>query len=114
VSVIPFRVEPTATPGEAPLEYGLARDGRVRLTVRAGERRTGGYAIAVTKITRHGPRLEIECAIGEPAPGAIVTQVLTAPAQTVSVDEALVRGIRHAVLLDQSRAELARISRVSA
>lgn len=114
MSDISFRAEPTATPGEAPLEYELPRDGRVRLTVRAGERRTGGHAIAVTRITRHGPRLEIECAIGGPAPGAIVTQVLTSPAQTVSVDEAQVRGIRDAVLLDQSGAELARTNRISA
>ncbi len=114
MSEIPFRAEPTATPGEAPLEFELPRDGRVRLTVRAGERRTGGHSIAVTRITRHGPRLEIECAMGEPAPGAIVTQVLTAPARTVSVDEALLRGIRHAVLLDQSGAELARLGWISA
>jgi len=114
VSDIPFRAEPAAMPGEAPLEYEVPRDGRVRLTVRAGERRTGGHTIAVTRITRHGPRLEIECAIGGPAPGAIVTQVLTSPAQTVSVDEALVRGAREAVLLDQTGAELARISRISA
>jgi len=111
---IPFRAEPTAAPGEAPLEYELPRDGRVRLTVRAGEQRTGGYGIAVTSITRTGPRLTVSCEMRAPAAGAIVTQVLTSPAQTVSVDEALVRGIRHAVLLDPSGAELARISRISA
>ena len=107
---IPFRVEPGATPGEAPLEYELPRDGRVRVTVRLGERPTGGHSIAVARITRRGPRLQIECVIGRPEPGAIVTQVLTSPAQTVSIDGALVRGIRDAVLLDQSGAQLARIS----
>lgn len=111
---VPFRAESTATPGEALLEYELPRDGSVRVTVRAGERRTGGHTITVTRITRSGPQLTIECAIGEPPAGAIVTQVLTSPAQTVSIPEALVRGIRHAVLLDQSGAELARVSRISA
>ena len=111
---IPFRVEPSATPGEAPLGYELPRDGRVRLTVRLGERPTGGYRIAVTSVTRSGPRLNVRCESGAPDPGAIVTQVLTAPAQTVSIDEALVRGIRDAVLLDGSGTELAHITRISA
>ena len=110
MSVIPFRVEPVATPGEALFEYELPRDGRVRLTARAGERRTGGYRIAVTGITRRGTVLTVACEIHEPAGGALVTQVLTSPAQTVSVDEALVRGVGHAVLVDRSGAELARIS----
>ena len=107
---IPFRVEASATPGVAPLEYELAADDRVRLTARLGERPTGGYSVVVTRITRRGPRLQIECVIGRPEPGAIVTQVLTSPAQTVSIDGALVRGIRDAVLLDPSGAQLARIS----
>ena len=107
---IPFRVEATVTPGVAPLEYELADGDRVRLTARLGERPTGGYSIAVTRITRRGPRLQVECLIGRPEPGAIVTQVLTSPAQTVSIDGALVRGIRDAVLLDPSGAQLARIS----
>ena len=114
MSDIPFRREPTAAPGEAPLEYELPHDGRVRLTVRAGERRTGGYGITVTRITRTGSRLTITCETRAPAAAAIVTQVLTSPAQTVSVDAALVRGIRDAALLDQSGAELARVSRISA
>ena len=107
---IPFRVEATVTPGVAPLEYERADDDRVRLTARLGERLTGGHSIAVTRITRRGPRLQIECVIGRPEPGAILTQVLTSPAQTVSIDGALVRGIRDAVLLDPSGAQLARIS----
>ena len=111
---IPFRVEPGATPGDAPLEYELPRDGRVRLTVRLGERPTGGHAIAVTRIVRTGARLTVTCETRAPAAGAIVTQVLTSPAQTVSFDEALVRGIRDAVLLDGSGTELAHISRISA
>ena len=107
---IPFRVEPVATPGDAPLGYERAHDGRVRLTVRAGERRTGGYRIAVAGLSRSGPVLTVRCEIHEPDGGAIVSQVLTFPAQTVSVDEDLVRGVGHAVLVDRSGAELARIS----
>ena len=109
MKVIPFRVEPAATPGEALFEYELPSDGRVRLTARAGERRTGGYRIAVTGITRRGTVLTVACEIHEPAGAALVTQVLTSPAQTVSVDEALVRGVRHAVLVDGTGAELAGI-----
>ena len=107
---IPFRVEPVATPGDAPLGYERAPGGRVRLTVRAGERRTGGYRIAVAGLSRSGPELTVRCEMSEPADDAIVTQALTFPAQTVSVDEALVRGVRHAVLVDRGGAELARIS----
>jgi len=110
VTDIPFRVEPLATPGDAPFGYERAHDGRVRLTVRAGLRRTGGYRIAVAGLSRSGPLLTVRCEIHEPDGGAIVTQALTFPAQTVSVDEALVRGVRHAVLVDRSGAELARIS----
>ena len=107
---IPFDVELVTTPGDAPLQYELPRDRRVRLTVRAGERRTGGHAIRVTNVRRDGPKLVVRCEISAPASGAIVTQVLTAPAQTVSVDERAVRGIREAVLEDASGAELAHIS----
>ena len=110
MSIIPFQVEPAVTPGDAPFEYERPRDGRVRLTARAGERRTGGSRIAVTEITRSRTVLTVTCEIHEPAGGALVTQVLTSPAQTVSVDEALVRGVRRAVLVDGGGAELARIN----
>ena len=110
MSVIPFQIEPAVPPGDAPFEYERPRDGRVRLTARAGERRTGGYRIAVTGITRRGTVLTVACEIHEPAGGSLVTQVLASPAQTVSVDEALVRGVRHAVLVDGTGAELARIN----
>ena len=107
---LPFRVEPSATADTAPLEYELPRGGRARLTVRLGERPTGGHAITVTRITRTGPVLTVSCEQSAPAPGAIVTQVLTSPAQTVSIDERLVRGIREAVLLGPGGEELARVS----
>lgn len=107
---IPFRVEQGSGPGDAPLEYELPRGGRVRLTVRLGEQRTGGYAIGVTRITRDGPTLTLRCDVTRPREGAIVTQALTYPMQTVSVEEGLVRGVRVARLVDQAGAELARIN----
>lgn len=110
MSEIAFRAELGTGPGDAPLEYELPRGGRVRLTVRLGERRTGGHGIRVTRITRDGPTLTLRCEITAPREGAIVTQALTYPAQTVSVDDGLVRGIRVVVLVDQSGTERARIT----
>ena len=110
MSEIPFREELGTGPGDAPLEYELPRDGRVRLTVRLGERRTGGYGIRVRRITRVGPTLTLRCETTAPRDGAVVTQALTYPAQTVSVDDGLVRGIRVLVLVDESGSERARIT----
>lgn len=110
MSDLPFREESGAESGDAPLEYARPRDGRVRLTVRSGEQRTGGHRIRVSRITRAGPTLTLRCEITPPRDDAIVTQVLTRPAQVVSLDEALVRGIRVVVLVDQSGAERARIT----
>jgi hypothetical protein len=110
VSEIPFREELAIGPGDAPLEYELPRGGRVRLTLRLGERRTGGHGIRVRRITREGPTLTVRCEITAPREGASVTQVLTFPAQAVSVDDGLVRGIRVVVLVDQRGAERARIT----
>jgi hypothetical protein len=110
VSDIAFRGELGIGPGDAPLEYDRPRGGRVRLTVRLGHRPTGGHAISVTRITRDGPTLTLRCEITEPKDGMIVTQALTYPANVVSVDEGLVRGIRVVVLVDQSGAERARVT----
>ena len=110
MSDVAFREELGTRSGDAPLEYELPRDGRVRVTVRLGERRTGGYGIRVRTITRHGPTLTLRCEITTPRDGAIVTQAVTYPAQAVSVDDGLVRGVRVVVLLDQSGAELARVT----
>jgi len=110
VTEIPFVLEQDVPAGDATLEYEPPRFGRVRLTVRAGERRTGGHAIRVTNVRREGPKLVVRCEISEPADGAFVSQALTAPAQSVSVDERAVRGIREAVLEDATGAERARIT----
>jgi PrcB C-terminal len=110
VSEIPFREELGTGPGDAPLEFELPRDGRVRLTVRLGERRTGGYGIRVRRINRVGPTLTVRCETTAPRDGAVGTQALTYPAQTVSVDDGLVRGIRVLVLVDERGSERARIT----
>ena len=110
MSDIAFRTESGVGPGNAPLEYGLPRGGRVRLTVRLGERRTGGHGIRVLRISREGPTLTLRCEITAPPDGALLTQALTYPAQCVSVDDGLVRGIRVVVLMDQHGAERARIT----
>jgi protease stability complex PrcB-like protein len=110
VSDVAFREEHGIGPGDAPLEYELPRDGRVRLTVRLGERRTGGHGIRVRRITRDGPTLTLRCEITAPRDGAMLAQALTYPAQTVSVDDGLVRGVRAVVLVDQSGVERARIT----
>ena len=110
MSEIPFREELGTGPGDAPLQCELPRGGRVRLTIRLGERRTGGHGIRVRRITRLGPTLTVRCEISAPREGAVVTQALTFPAQSVSVDDGLVRGIRVVVLVDQTGAERARIT----
>jgi hypothetical protein len=106
---LPFRVEPPAPRTDEPLEYAFSA-GRARVTVRLGERRTGGHSITVTRITRDAAVLTITCEIRTPEPDAIVIQVLTSPAQTVSVDASGVQGVRDVVLIDGTGAELARIS----
>lgn len=107
---IPFRLEAGSPAGEARLEVAAPRDGRVWITLRAGEARTGGHALTVTGIARSGPRLVVQVRIVVPAADAIVTQVLTAPAQTVSVSAADVAGVLETVALDQHGTELARLS----
>ena len=107
---IPFTVDPDTAPGDTAIQYELRGDGRVRLTVRAGQRRTGGHAISVTNVRRIGSRLIVRCDVHAPAPGAIVAQVLSAPAQTVSIDERAARGIREVVLVDTAGAERAHIT----
>ena len=110
MSDVPFREEFGTGAGDAPLEYELPRGGRVRLTVRLGERRTGGHAIRVRRVTRDGPILTVRCEITAPRDDSLLTQALTYPAQTVSVDDGLVRGVRVVVLVDQRGTERARVT----
>jgi hypothetical protein len=108
VSAVAFRREP-ATAGPAPLECDRSGP-RPRITVRAGERRTGGYAITVRAIDRDGDRLRVHCATSAPPPGALVTQALTHPADAVSLDPEALQGVREIVLVDAAGEVRARIS----
>ena len=81
---------------------------RVYLGVFAGSQRTGGYAIKVDAIERGGDRLVVRATFTEPSPGALTIQVLTSPAQLVSIPSASAVGVREAVLVDQSGVERAR------
>ena len=85
-----------------------AAPGRVLVAAFEGDQRTGGHAIRIDTIERDGDRLVVHATVTVPAPGSLVTQVLTSPAHVVSVAEADVAGARVAVLLDHGGAERAR------
>ncbi|MDP9280845.1 MAG: protease complex subunit PrcB family protein [Chloroflexota bacterium] len=85
-----------------------ASSGRVLVAVFQGQQSTGGYSVHITAIERSGDELVVRATFGVPGPGAIVTQVLTSPAHVVSIAAADATGVREAVLLDQSGAEIAR------
>ena len=109
MSEIPFRLETTDEHGDAALAWAR-REERVRITVRAGERRTAGHAISIVRIVRDGTRLTVKVALRTPPPDAMVAQVLTWPAQTVSIEARAVRGVHEALLVDVLGTELARIT----
>jgi len=85
-----------------------AAPGRVLIAAFEGGQRTGGYAIHIDAIERDGDRLIVRATFTEPAPGTLVTQVLTSPVHVVSVAQADASGVREAVLLDRGGAERAR------
>jgi hypothetical protein len=74
----------------------------------AGERRTGGHAVKVERIERTADRLDVIASFIAPPKDAITIQVITTPAQLVSIDRQGASGVREAVLLDGSGAEMAR------
>jgi hypothetical protein len=82
--------------------------GRVLVAVFQGQQNTGGYSIEITAIERKGDQLVVRATFGVPDPGAMVIQVLTSPAHVVSIAAADATGVREAVLIDQSGAEIAR------
>ena len=82
--------------------------GRVLVAVFQGQQNTGGYSVHITAIERRGDKLVVHATFTSPGPGAIVTQVLTSPAHVVSIAAADVTGLREAILVDQSGAEIAR------
>jgi hypothetical protein len=82
--------------------------GRVMIAVFQGQQSTGGYTVHITAVERSGDQLVVRATFTRPVPGAIVTQVLTAPAQVVSIDATAAAGLHVAVLLDENGAEVAR------
>jgi PrcB C-terminal len=110
------RVEdgPQLMVGTAPSATGLADlvssadPARLYIGVFAGERRTGGHAVQVKRIERNGDRLSVTARFISPPKDMLTTQVITTPAQLVSIDRQSVSGVRQAVLLDESGAEMAR------
>jgi hypothetical protein len=85
-----------------------SQSGRLYVGVFAGTQRTGGYSVKVDRIERTGDTIVVHATFSAPAPGALTIQVITSPAQLVSIDQQSASGIRSAVLLDQSGAERAR------
>jgi hypothetical protein len=84
--------------------------GRVLVAVFEGQQNTGGYTIRVSAIERRGDQLVVRATFGAPGPGAIVTQMLTSPAQVVSIANADAAGLREAILVDDSGVEQARVT----
>jgi len=82
--------------------------GRVYLGVFAGTQRTGGYAVSVDAVERVADRLNIRSTFTVPPSAAVVIQVITSPAQLVSIARDATTGVREAVLIDQSGAVRAR------
>lgn len=97
-----------------PAQTGLAQlapaagGGRLYTGVFAGAQRTGGYGVRVDRIERTADTLFVHATFTAPGPSAITIQVLTSPAQLVSIDGPSASGLRAAVLVDQSGAERAR------
>ena len=85
-----------------------AAPGRVLVAAFEGGQRTGGYAIRIDAIARDGDQLVVHATFTAPAPGAIVTQVLTSPAHVVAIAPGDAQGAKLAVLLDSSGAQRAR------
>ena len=89
-------------------ELASRESGRLYVAVFAGAQRTGGYAIRVLRVDRSGETLTVRAMFTSPAPDAFTTQVLTSPAQLISIDRQRAGTARDAVLIDQSAAERAR------
>jgi len=83
---------------------------RVMVAVFQGQQSTGGYSVHITAVERRGDQLVVRAAFASPGPGAIVTQVLTAPAHVVSIAAADAAALREAVLFDERGSEIARIA----
>ena len=89
-------------------ELATRDEGRLYIAVFAGSQRTGGYAIRVVRVDRTGDTLTVRAMFTSPAADAFTIQVLTSPAQLVSIDRQAASGAKDIVLIDQSAAERAR------
>ena len=85
-------------------------EGVVLVAVFQGQQPTGGFTIRVTGIERSGERLIVHVILTKPLDNAFVTQSLTSPLHVVSISASDASGLRDAVLLDETGAELARAS----
>jgi hypothetical protein len=81
---------------------------RLYIAAFAGSQRTGGYEVRVVRIDRSGSTLTIHATFSAPPPDALTIQVLTSPAQLVSIERQSAASARDVVLVDQSGAERAR------
>jgi PrcB C-terminal len=82
--------------------------GRLFIGVFAGSQRTGGYTVRAQTVERTGDRLIVHARFVSPSPGALTIQVITSPAQLISIPAANAANLREAVLVDDSGAERAR------
>ena len=53
--------------------------------IAVGERSTGGHAIRVDRVTRKGDAAIVHYTVTRPGPGCMTTQVMTAPAELISI-----------------------------
>lgn len=83
---------------------------RLYIAAFAGSQRTGGYDIRVVRIDRAGDTLNVRANFVLPAPGALTIQVLTSPADLVSIEAQSAASARDVVLFDQSGAQRARVA----
>jgi hypothetical protein len=64
--------------------------------------------VKVERIERNADRLSVTARFISPPKDMLTTQVITTPAQLVSIDRRSASGVREAVLLDESGAEIVR------
>lgn len=82
--------------------------GRVFIAVFAGSQRTGGYTVRVQSVERTGDRLTVRARFTSPSPGALTIQVITSPAQLISIPAASATNVREVLLVDDTGVERAR------
>lgn len=56
------------------------------IAIFAGERPTGGFAVAVEQVAESASGIEVVYRVTSPPPGAIVSQALTSPFQIIAVE----------------------------